>query len=333
MAKRMLFRAMLSVKIKPENSAFINTQRSYLHTKEKIPTKEIEIPLQFGHIAAKVWGNDQDRPILALHGWQDNAGTWDTLAPLLCENRSIMAIDFPGHGLSSWIPPGLHYYAWELPRLILYLKNYFKWDKVSLLCHSMGSIAGLRYASVFQDDVDFYVAVDSLIYDDFDLHQIVEKFPVILNKIEVAQTRLHEEPPSYTLEEIAMKWHLGTAKSVSLESTKYLMRRGIKPASRDPNKYYFCRDARLKHSLFQPENKKFVEALVKRLKCPTLYVKAIDSPFASDEFSVEMREVIERNNENYEIHFLPGTHHVHLNNPERVAPLIFKFLQKYNFKI
>ncbi|CAG9783694.1 unnamed protein product [Diatraea saccharalis] len=334
MAKRLLFRTIFcsnSIKIKPKNSILNNSQCNHLHT--KVETKEITIPFPYGHIAAKVWGSDQDRPILALHGWQDNAGTWDTLAPMLCQNRSIMAIDFPGHGYSSWIPPGMHYYPWELPRLILYLKDYFQWDKVSMLSHSMGSIASLRFGSVFPDDVDFYIAIDSLIYDDFDLNQVVERYPSILKKLRLAQTRLDVEPPSYTKDEIAKKWHLGTNKSVSLESTQYLMKRGLKQSSKDPNKYYFSRDSRLKYSMFKPENKQFVEALVRRLKCPTLYVKAIDSPYASDEFSVQMREIIEQNNENYEIHFVPGTHHVHLNNPELIAPLILNFLRKYNLKI
>ncbi|KAL4703016.1 hypothetical protein ACJJTC_010002 [Scirpophaga incertulas] len=342
MAKRALIRAVLDIHnnvksveyLKHINSApFRNTQFSSVHTNEQIPTKEIEIPIQYGHIAAKVWGNDQHRPILALHGWQDNAGTWDTIAPLICKNRSIMAIDFPGHGLSSRIPPGMQYYPWELPRLVLFLKNYFNWDKVSLLGHSMGSIAASRFASVFPDDVDFYIAIDSLIYDDYDLDQIVDEYPNILKKIELTQSRLKQEPPSYSLEDVAKIWHNGTKKSVDLESTKYLMKRGIRPSSKDTDKYYFARDSRLKHTLFQPESKKFVEALVRRLKCPTLYIKAVDSPFANDEFSVEMREIIEQNNENYEIHFVPGTHHVHLNNAEQIAPLILQFLQKRNIRI
>lgn len=62
--------------------------------------------MQWGRLSAKLWGTDQRRPILALHGWQDNAGTWDPIAPMLCKNRSILALDFPGHGYSSWIPPG-----------------------------------------------------------------------------------------------------------------------------------------------------------------------------------------------------------------------------------
>lgn len=224
---------------------------------------------------------------------------------------------------------GMHYYAWELPRLILFLRDYFKWDKISLLCHSMGSIAGLRFATMYPDDVDFYIAVDSLIVDDYDLDKVADKIPKMMQKINLAQTRLDQEPPLYTPDEIAKVWHLGTQKSVSLESARILMKRGSKPSKHDPNKYYFSRDSRLKYWLFTPESKLFVETIVKRLKCPTLYMKAIDSPYASDEFSVEMREVIARNNSNFECHFVPGTHHVHLNNPEIVFPLILKFLQNH----
>lgn len=68
--------------------------------------KEIQIPVKWGHVAAKLWGDENEQPILALHGWQDNAGTWDPLAPILSKKRPILAIDFPGHGLSSWIPHG-----------------------------------------------------------------------------------------------------------------------------------------------------------------------------------------------------------------------------------
>ncbi|XP_047528331.1 probable serine hydrolase isoform X1 [Vanessa atalanta] len=328
MAKKLLYPTILN-----PNNLFIrpiskNIQVKHIHTETSV--KEIQIPVKWGHVAAKLWGGENEKPILALHGWQDNAGTWDTLAPKLCIKRPILAIDFPGHGLSSWIPEGMQYYTWDLARFILYLKEYFKWDKASLLSHSMGSIAGMRFASVFPDEVDFFIAVDSLIYDDYDLNQIVENYPKILRKIEKTQS-LKGEPPSYAMEEMIKIWHLGTRKSVSMESVPHLIKRGAKASKINPNKYYFSRDPRLKHTLFCVEDKKFVEALVKRLKCPTLYLKAIDSPYASDEHSVEMREVLAQNNSDFECHFLPGTHHVHLNNSEIVLPIILKFLEKYNF--
>lgn len=330
MARRLLCRMILN-----SNTTTLKSSLPVLSKKlhSQVPTKEIQIPLKFGHIAGKLWGNSNERPILALHGWQDNAGTWDPLIPMILKDRPILALDFPGHGFSSWIPPDMQYYQWELPRIILYLKEYFKMEKVSILSHSMGAIASMRFASVFPDDVDFYIAIDSLIYDDYDLDAVVSKIPKTMKKALISQTRLNDEPPTYTLEEITKLWHLGTRKSVALESVQHLLKRGIKASKADPNKYYFSRDSRLKYILFNPEDKKFVEALVRRLKCPTLYVKAIDSPYSADAYSIEMREILEQNNENYEFHFVPGTHHVHLNNPELIAPLIKNFIQNHNLSL
>lgn len=330
MARRLLCRMILN-----SNTTMLKSSLPVLSKKlhSQVPTKEIQIPLKFGHIAGKLWGNSNERPILALHGWQDNAGTWDPLIPMILKDRPILALDFPGHGFSSWIPPDMQYYQWELPRIILYLKEYFKMEKVSILSHSMGAIASMRFASVFPDDVDFYIAIDSLIYDDYDLDAVVSKIPKTMKKALISQTRLNDEPPTYTLEEITKLWHLGTRKSVALESVQHLLKRGIKASKADPNKYYFSRDSRLKYILFNPEDKKFVEALVRRLKCPTLYVKAIDSPYSADAYSIEMREILEQNNENYEFHFVPGTHHVHLNNPELIAPLIKNFIQNHNLSL
>lgn len=74
-------------------------------------------------IAVKCWGDEQS-PIKilvtlslffrifshtfqkALHGWLDNAATWDTLAPYLITHLGarLVAMDFSGHGHSSHAP-------------------------------------------------------------------------------------------------------------------------------------------------------------------------------------------------------------------------------------
>lgn len=62
--------------------------------------------MPWGIVAGKWYGPENVRPILMLHGWQDNAGTFNTLIPLLPQNHSYLALDLPGHGLSSRLPAG-----------------------------------------------------------------------------------------------------------------------------------------------------------------------------------------------------------------------------------
>lgn len=292
--------------------------------------KEIQIPTGWGHISAKWWGKEDKRPLLALHGWQDNAATWDTLVPLLPKDCSVLAIDLPGHGNSSWYPPGMVYYPWDWIRVIQLIKDHYKWDKVSLLAHSMGSIASMRYACVYPESVDFYIGIDNIIMDKIKPDYLVKHLPQRLEKAEIEQKRLDTEPPSYTYEQAIQLLHEGTGKSISMESAPYLIKRGTKPSKKDSNKFYFCRDSRLKYILFVPEDKEFVKTFARRMMTPTLFMKTKDPRFGGDEFSTEIRNLIMENNSNFEFHYIDGTHHTHLNNPEIVAPLVNDFLKRYH---
>ncbi|CAG7817538.1 unnamed protein product [Allacma fusca] len=74
---------------------------------------EIAIQVPWGHVSGKTWGDVNGIPVLGLHGWTDNAGTFDRLAPLLPKSLYFVAIDLPGHGRSSHHPEGL------LPNLVV----------------------------------------------------------------------------------------------------------------------------------------------------------------------------------------------------------------------
>lgn len=80
----------------------------------------------------KWWGPTNKQPIVAIHGWQDNAGTFDNLAPLLPSNIAILCIDLPGHGLSSHLSDGQFYYVfWDGVHILRRIVKYYKWNKVS----------------------------------------------------------------------------------------------------------------------------------------------------------------------------------------------------------
>ena len=41
---------------------------------------------------AKVWGPPDGKPVIACHGWLDNAGAFDNLIPLLPKNLRIISL-------------------------------------------------------------------------------------------------------------------------------------------------------------------------------------------------------------------------------------------------
>jgi len=55
-------------------------------------------------IACKLWGNPKNPPIVAVHGWLDNANSFDYLAEFLLHDFYFIAIDLPGHVSSDKSP-------------------------------------------------------------------------------------------------------------------------------------------------------------------------------------------------------------------------------------
>lgn len=79
----------------------------------RIIIDELEFEVPYGKLAAKTWHEETDeaKRVLVLHGWMDNAGSFDNIMPKLKHKDGlyIVALDLPGHGKSSQLPPGSSY--------------------------------------------------------------------------------------------------------------------------------------------------------------------------------------------------------------------------------
>lgn len=59
---------------------------------QHVQPSELSFTVADSHFAAQAWGNENDLPILALHGWLDNSSSFFALAPQI-KNAYIVAID------------------------------------------------------------------------------------------------------------------------------------------------------------------------------------------------------------------------------------------------
>ncbi|MDB6062476.1 MAG: hypothetical protein JWM78_2579 [Verrucomicrobiaceae bacterium] len=113
-------------------------------------------------LAGKRWRNGS-RPVLALHGWLDNAATFDFLAPLL--DADIVAIDLAGHGHSHHRPLQAAYNIWDDLPDILRVADALGWAQFNLLGHSRGAIIATLLTAVFPERITSSVMLDGLIPD------------------------------------------------------------------------------------------------------------------------------------------------------------------------
>ncbi|XP_055700488.1 probable serine hydrolase [Phlebotomus papatasi] len=180
---------------------------------------EVEIPVPWGHVAGKWYGPADVRPILILHGWLDNAGSYDTLIPLLPKDRiSYLAIDLPGHGFSSHIPEGMTYSHYDYLWLIHRIREIYGWPKVSLMGHSLGAVLNFLYTGIFPQDVDMIINLDGMIpmtTADFVTKKLIAN---ISNTTKFMIQHLNpKSQPSYSKEELIERMIASSYGSLSPE--------------------------------------------------------------------------------------------------------------------
>jgi pimeloyl-ACP methyl ester carboxylesterase len=125
------------------------------------PTEQ-RIALPHLTLTAQTWGEPDAPPLLALHGWLDNAGSYALLAPLLAERWRVIALDLPGHGHSDHLPAGAHYHFLDYVSTVLAAAHTFGLERYTLLGHSLGAGIAALVAAAAPQCIDHLLLIEGL---------------------------------------------------------------------------------------------------------------------------------------------------------------------------
>jgi len=297
--------------------------------------REVKVGVPWGEIAAREWGPVEGMPWIALHGWSDNAGTFDNLIPLFPPGHRLLCIDLPGHGLSSHLPPGSNYLLLDSVGCVERVAKHQGWTSFGLLGHSMGAGIASLYAATFPEKVKALIMLDMLKPISRGSEELVDRTKgAILGKLKNEDDNRPEKIyPSF---EAAMERLMAASKAnhgednINEDSARTMLVRGAKQV---PGGWAFTRDKRLQlYSLYglHPEH---LKEFASNIKCPHLLLKALEVPmWDSEELNQSILEIYSRN-PRYQFQSVVGAHHVHLTQPHIVAPHIKDFLQRNQLQV
>lgn len=277
--------------------------------------KEVAFNLENQTIAAKIWGNEKGIPVLGLHGWLDNAATFDGIAPLL-KDVYLVAIDLPGHGLSSHKSPG-HYiqildYVIDVIELV---QEQLNWDSFILMGHSLGGAISSLVAGTIPWRVKKIVILDGLGPMTSPAEHTPMQLRLFLNETLGKKSR----SPSYPDIDTVAKARINV-NPMKLESARTIVTRGLE--HNEDGSYYWRTDPRLLKPSFLHLTEEQALAFLSEITCPMMVVRPEPGfPFPEDVMQRRVKVI-----KNLLINRLPGQHFVHLDEPEAVAALINDFI-------
>lgn len=264
-------------------------------------------------IAAKIWGNPNGIPTLALHGWLDNAASFDHIAPLLPE-LYLVAIDLPGHGHSSHYPQDIPIHFIDFVINMIKFIDHLGWHQFALLGHSLGGAIASILAGTLPERILNVALIDAI----GPMTTPAEHAPMQLRLF--ASEMLKEYNPS-TIRYDSIEQPVQSRIRVSQmreSSARAIITRNLIQSS--DLRWQWRTDPRLlKPSALQLTEEQTL-AFLREIKAPVTIIRP-EPGFPFSEAIIRGRlEAIPH----IEIEKIPGQHHVHLDDPENVASILHR---------
>jgi len=168
------------------------------------------------------YGDSRHPPMLALHGWLDNAASFALLAEQL-PNRYLIALDFIGHGKSAHRCATTPYYIWDNVTEVYLAMQQLKLHSVDVIGHSMGASIAMLFAASFPSKVEKLYLIEGIA----PLHYDVQQLPALMASAIRKRVRTGSKTPKrYPSVDALIKARMNARFPVSERAAQLLVERG-----------------------------------------------------------------------------------------------------------
>lgn len=271
----------------------------------------------FGRLVALRFGHG-GVPVLALHGWLDNAASFVPIAPHL-PGLDLVALDLPGHGASAHLPASAEYTLIAAARAALAAADALGWSRFVLLGHSMGGAAATLLAAAVPGRIERLALIEAIggltEAEDHTAQRLREAFAA---EAEPAGARRRLFPDVATA--VRARLQVG---GLGEAAARLLVERGLAPAG-DATGFTWRSDARLTRPTAVRMTEAQMREVIAAIECPVRLVHAVP---AFRFFPDDVREARVRCLRKVETVGIDGGHHLHMDDAATVAAALGDFLR------
>ena len=268
------------------------------------------------------WGPPTGEPLILVHGFLDQAGSWRNFVRFLQDKLEqplwIVAPDCRGHGDSGWVGAGGYYhfpdYVLDLDCVVRSLgARQFK-----LIGHSMGGTISLLYSGTFPERVHKLVLIEGIGPAGMNFSDAPARMEKWISEVHERGRKHFRE---YNSTGAGAKQLQQTNPRLSGELAMELALSGMK--QNEDGKWVWKFDPLHRTSSPQPFYSAQTIEFLRRIECPVLIVNGRQTHHSPRPESRQRLEVV-RNKRFAEIE--NAGHMVHQDNPQRLAELVADFL-------
>ncbi|GAB6196837.1 alpha/beta fold hydrolase [Lysobacter xanthus] len=278
--------------------------------------RELHLDTAFGRLAALRFGHG-GMPVLALHGWLDNAASFLPMAPHL-GGLDLVALDLPGHGASAHLPPSADYTLVAAARAVLAAADALGWSRFALLGHSLGGATATMLAAAAPARVARLALVEAIggltEPESGTARRLREAFAA---QAEPAGARRRVFPDIATAVRARLQ-----AGGLDEAAARTIVERGLAPAPEGG--FTWRSDARLTRPTAVRMSEAQMRDVIAAVDCPVRLVHAMP---AFRFLPADVRDARAACLRDVEVVGLDGGHHLHMEHPAQVAGVLGPFLR------